>query len=532
MPTARFPSQPGLLNRGDRIPGRDLSSLKIVVVGTPKTGNTWVKHLLSVVYDLPVIPLGLHFSADEAQAAGPRWISHQHFLPTQDLVTWGSANNVVFLTAIRHPGDVLISLWHHVRNQKVQVSAGDCTKASVMCQDETDAIGSHTTRFVEEGFHLFLNMSVAWMQSRLASVVRYELLWDHPLETVRAITERILPVPEERIGLAVSSCELGMMQSLLDPGKKFFRQGGVGGWLALPQPIKDLFLNLDPYPQQFAALGYSMDENAPENSPLRLAVASSGLFGENKSFHNGVPVTPALMKLYFDLPSSRRALWPDPRPAGEGSFFQWLNQPAEGDPLRGRSTPVVTELAAYLYTARPDLGRAFPDVFGADRWRFHEWFLFTGRREYALDRAFLQANPFPDDDRFADGTAVNYLFIRLWLNLPADVRARWPDPSLTRGPGSFLSWLNSPAAADPSAEKSVPAITELGAFLHSIRPDVARAMPELYGRHRVDFSNWFVSSAREEYSLGRVFTLPVIRSWAKIDGEDSAIPLRRIARSA
>lgn len=495
---------------------RDSQTLKIIVVGTPKTGNTWLKHLLAV-YDLPIIALGLCFSPEEATAAGTRWIAHQHFLPTQDLVTWGLENQVVFITAIRHPGDVLVSLWHHVREQKAPASTPNASYAAVMRLDDHEGIGTHTLRFVEEGFHLHLNMSVAWMRSRLTLVARYEELWDRPLETLRDVTAQISPVAEERLGLAISSCELTMMQSLLDPRKKFFRRGGRGAWLELPKAIKASLQTLEPYPQQFLALGYTMDEEDPANWPSQNLATHSSLFGENKSFQNGVAITPVLMKLYFELPRSLRLRWPNPRATGAGSFFAWLNQPAEGDSHRAHATPVITELAAYLYTTRPDLCHAFPDLFGADRWRFHEWFLFTARKEYALAPSFLQANPFPENDRFDDGTPTCYLFVRLWTLLPAATRARWPDPASTKPSDSFLNWLSSPAHADPDAER-VPVITELGAFLHSIRPDVARAMPDLYGRHRVDFSNWFISSAREEYSLGRRFTLPVIRSWAEIGG--------------
>jgi hypothetical protein len=59
-------------------------------------------------------------------------------------------------------------------------------------------------------------------------------------------------------------------------------------------------------------------------------------------------------------------------------------------------------------------------------------------------------------------------------------------------------------------------ITELGAYLYSIRSDVRAIMPDLYGAHRVDFADWFISSAAKEYGLDRCLILPVIRSWAQV----------------
>jgi hypothetical protein len=97
---------------------RRLETLRIIVVGTPKTGNTWVKHLLADVYDLPLVKLKPEFDQAEAEAAGPRWISHQHYLPKHNLLNWGAANNVLFVSILRHPGDVLISLWHHMQSRR------------------------------------------------------------------------------------------------------------------------------------------------------------------------------------------------------------------------------------------------------------------------------------------------------------------------------------------------------------------------------------------------------------------------------
>lgn len=97
--------------------------LKIIVVGTPKTGNTWVKHLLADVYNLPIVDFGPEFSVAEAEAAGSDWISHQHYLPRHALVSWAKAKNVIFVSVVRHPADVLISLWHHVRKQPNQSKA-------------------------------------------------------------------------------------------------------------------------------------------------------------------------------------------------------------------------------------------------------------------------------------------------------------------------------------------------------------------------------------------------------------------------
>ncbi len=496
---------------------RRSETLKIIVVGTPKTGNTWVKHLLADVYDLPLVELKPEFDQAEAEAAGPRWVGHQHYLPKQRLLDWGAANNVAFVSVVRHPGDVLISLWHHMRQRRSQKSPdfGSLTQDASILSQGSKVAGEHTETFVERSFHLYLNISITWLDQPGTVTVRYEDLWNRPVTALTDLTDSILPMPSARLQLALCGCELGLMQSLLDPEKTLIRQGGVGGWrVALSPRLKNALITLDPYPAQFEALGYTMDERNPANAVRPVPGRVVGPFGETRSFANGTPITPVLMKAYFDLAPDRRDRWLDPRAVSADSFFNWLNRPAAADPAGGKVTPVMTELAHYIYRVRSDLQAAFPDPFGVQRSDFYDWFLFNARQEYGLPNCFVSQNPFSDAEKFSDGTPNARVLVRAYLSLPEEMRRRWPDPAVA-GDGSFLAWLNSPAMADPPAENLAPAVTELGAYLHSIRPDVRGLMPDLFGVHRVDFANWFIASASREYQLDRVFALPVIRSWAE-----------------
>lgn len=502
---------------GETLRHPNSETLKIVVVGTPKTGNTWVKHLLAETYGLPLVRLKAEFDLAEAEAAGSCWISHQHYLPSEGLLAWGATQHVVFVCPVRHPGDVLVSLWHHVRNRKAQEqdSSVDYTESAAMLRDGATVIGEHTRRFVENGFHYYLNLSIAWLGLPGVRAVRYEDLWECPIETLRVLTSAILPVSEERLRLALCACELGLMQNLMDPDKKFLRQGGTGGWrAALPNDIKRLFSSLDPYPAQFAALGYTMDEKDPVNAPQPEAGVVIGPFGKDRTFANGTPVAPIIMKLYFDLPVAQRDRWVDLRSNEGDSFYNWLNRPAAADPMGGHVVPVITELAHYIYRIRPDVQPAFPDLFGANRSAFFDWFLFNARQEYGIAHQFVAQNPFSDSHQFSNGTRTARVLVRLFLDLPESMRQPWANPALA-GPGSFLAWLNSPAAADPAAGALAPPITELGAYLHSIRHDVRQRWPDLYGKNRIDFTKWFLASATREYDLDRAFTLPVVLSWAQ-----------------
>jgi hypothetical protein len=105
------------------------------------------------------------------------------------------------------------------------------------------------------------------------------------------------------------------------------------------------------------------------------------------AFDNGVPIPDVARRLYHDM-SARVDRFGDPfQTSGSHSYFRWLNEPAEGH--QGSSKP-VTRLWNAVYRARPDLQRAFPDVFAADNGAFREWVAVCGRREHNIAEAFAQ----------------------------------------------------------------------------------------------------------------------------------------------
>lgn len=363
--------------------------LKIIVTSTPKTGNNWVKQLLAAAYHLPMHTLTEPFTTGEVDRLGDRWVAHQHYFPMMDLLEWADQNNAIFVTTTRHPGDALLSLYHHIQNRQ-QGTGDDVGMAAIMAQDRKRP-GDYTAQYVRREYFYALNVSIAWMRSGLSLVVRYEDLWRDPVAALTELTEQIVPVGQERIERAVAQCQLGMLRKLHDPKGRFFRKGTIGNWVReLPDQVKELFHHLEPYPSQFAALGYTMDPNDPLiSAPAKPFEFQSPLAIVDR-FENGVSIPPIVEKLYLSLDAEFARQWdPVERTTSPGCFFEWLNAPADDDPYRDTAAPTITNLAAYVYGIRKDLQLQYPDIYRQNRIGYAHWFAMAGRNVYALDKAYV-----------------------------------------------------------------------------------------------------------------------------------------------
>jgi hypothetical protein len=366
---------------------QNYDSLKIIVVGTPKTGNTWVRHLLSSIYDLPQVELNADPAGNNWPQFGPRWIGQEHYHPTPEILAWAEGHGVVFVTPLRHPADVLVSLRHHVQNQAEEPTS-DVLLPGSMLHDGADVYGAHTRAFVECGFYLNLHLSIYWLRGGWSHAIRYEDLWRHPVEALRELTHKVVPVSDKRLRHAVSACAFEHMQKQFDPAKKFVRQGGLASWTeVLPAEILQWLATQEPYPAQFTALGYTMRREDPANARLREPARTENPFSA-PAFSNGVPVAPVLVDAYLDLPESLTSRWTDTAAVNEDSFYAWLLRPAAADPHGGHVRPVITELAYYLHGIRADVRKAFPEPFGAQRAQFGDWFLFNATKEYNFAPVF------------------------------------------------------------------------------------------------------------------------------------------------
>lgn len=343
-------------------------SLKIAIVSTPKTGNTWLKLLLSEIYGLPMISLPPALSPNGWEDFGARWVSHQHYLPDPALLAWGKKQGVVFVTSVRHPADVLVSLRHYLATRG-DTQLGEPADPEHLVGDPGTSFGSHARAYVERGFFYLLQNSISWICGGWSLPVRYEDLYERPLETLRELTGRIHPVSDERLQRAIDRCAIGRLQKRSQSDRQFFRRGGSGGWRTeLPADLQSLLFSTEPYRTQLELLGYSLEGAAA------IAPGAAGLLAS-------APIAGEIARELSTTKSAAAAL-----PAADAAVSR-LNRRATADSAPA-AFPQFTELAYALYRRMPEVQREYPDLWGRDRAAFANWFLHFGLPGLGLHRSF------------------------------------------------------------------------------------------------------------------------------------------------
>ena len=542
--------------------------MRILILSTPKTGNTWLLNLLSAIYDLPKLGLISPFDRAQADGLGSRWVLFHHLRPSAALLEWIAETRPVVLTTIRHPGDVLISLYHHVTGFKDDPIDASVLRSMLHQPFPHQNIDPPGDRTLSED----LACSIEWLQSGLAQSIRYEDLRLNTFEVLQALTNNIGQAPAWRIERAIERCDINLMRRLAGPHQAFFRAGRVGEWVdqLTPEVLEDL--RTEPYRTQIAQLGYSLDEPQPSACEPTLAFKKHNPFGQVERFDNGAPVAPILMDLFLSLDPERTGKWTDIGSTAPGSFFEWVNAPSghSEDGLFRRIT--LSNLATYIHRIRPDLHQAFRDLTGIARVLYVEWLVRNGPAEYSLDDSFL-VKMRGDLSRWAEarlpesaaewpwGSGPQKFLRPLGMSGPTfeancwafidwvianaselGTRGSWvrmaraaaerhranglfdADGEIARILGdargldhaavqAFFAWLNAFCDVKGFGTYAELGITNLAWYCYRSRSDLIASFTELTGPSRADYVEWLVRNAGSDFGLDPQFVEGMKKQW-------------------
>ncbi len=230
--------------------------LRIAIVSTPRSGNNWLLHLLSRVYDLPRQAPNSPSEVDWS-ALPPRCVLLFHWHREPSFLAHLRQHHCHIVGMVRHPLDVLLSVLHY------------CLHGSTIWLDgeggnEQSIIGALpcSPAFLEYATGAragaLLSISRQWWGAPESYSVRYEDLLADPAGQLQRLVEALGEPPCRPIPEAVAGTTLSELRRQHPERKYHFWKGQAGLWRS-QLPAREAGVIAAAHPGSFAPLGYACD---------------------------------------------------------------------------------------------------------------------------------------------------------------------------------------------------------------------------------------------------------------------------------
>jgi hypothetical protein len=230
--------------------------MRLLLVSTPRSGNTWFRQLLCGALDLRVFAVHRPCDLNWAELP-PRCIVQMHWRVKRDV--WKISRDFGFQPIVigRHPLDVLISILHFCNfeletNNWLDGEGGDETL--IRGKDPTDpAFAAYATG---RRATALLSVSPAWIEQKLPHV-RFEDLVAQTEPTLRKFLRHLAAEPVRPLPDIIN--ENTLQKSRCSSKNHHFWQGSPGLWSRLIG--RDLANQIyDVHADAFTSLAYEVDE--------------------------------------------------------------------------------------------------------------------------------------------------------------------------------------------------------------------------------------------------------------------------------
>jgi len=230
--------------------------LRLAIVSTPRCGNTWLRYLLSGVYD--VAEMAVHRPEDLDWDSVPAdAIVQLHWHRTGPLVERLHEEGFRVVSLARHPLDVLISILHYAPR-----SASTAVWLQGEGGDELGLVGSgpHGPAFLEwaqgRRARALLSVSAEWWDDPSAVQIRYEDLVADAVGGLRHLVERIGVLPVRSLREVVENQRFDNLRDAFNPVHFWKGQPGLWRSLLLAADARAIAASHEAI---FATLGYPLD---------------------------------------------------------------------------------------------------------------------------------------------------------------------------------------------------------------------------------------------------------------------------------
>jgi tetratricopeptide (TPR) repeat protein len=209
-------------------PLASLDNLRLAIVSTPRSGNTWLRKLLASMYDLPEI--AVHTPREIVwESLPPKVILQIHWRDTDDFVSLLVENGFRPIVIARHPLDVLISILHFAtyESQTARWLDGEAgseisiINKSPLCSEFIDyAVGKRSAAI--------LSISTAWWKRENTWQIRYENLVTDTAEALSKLNEQLGLKPARPILDVIPLNSIASLRTTC--ANNHFWQGKCGHW--------------------------------------------------------------------------------------------------------------------------------------------------------------------------------------------------------------------------------------------------------------------------------------------------------------
>ena len=238
--------------------------MRIVISSSPRSGNHWLKCLLSSIYDLdwlrPSVQVG--HRPDDVRAWAERdgfpdnSIYFQHCRFNAKLCDALEAVPAHLVTIIRDPYDVFVSYYHWVQERAArQHGRKRPHKRDILAGKAID--DPVVLAYIANQFRSNISQANGWLHSGRAVIVRYEGLHHDPLAELTRATGQIAPVSPETIEAAIETCRSENMRQMKPKFAWQVRAATVGDSRKhLDEPILAVFR--EHHAELIRSLGYEV----------------------------------------------------------------------------------------------------------------------------------------------------------------------------------------------------------------------------------------------------------------------------------
>ncbi|CAN5193319.1 hypothetical protein BH10PLA2_BH10PLA2_11310 [soil metagenome] len=232
--------------------------MRVAIISTPRSGNTWLLHLLGKLYNAATVAVHSPIELDW-ESLPPDSILQIHWHPEPSFLARLDNGGFRVVVVARHPLDVLISILqfslHEPTARWLEGEAGN----------ERPIFGAmpRSTAFLDYCIgaraRALLSISLEWWSIPTCHTVKYENLVAQPIVELTRLTRALQVVPVTAIESAVAATTLQNMR-VLTKNKNHFWQGQFNLWKKLLTAADAAYIHRV-HADIFATIGYECDAN-------------------------------------------------------------------------------------------------------------------------------------------------------------------------------------------------------------------------------------------------------------------------------